>query len=350
MIICKKRLALLLTVAAVATPVSVRAQQSRTIEVPASKKWQHAETGIVVPQALAGLPRGAIADSGAGELDVSVQFGSPETTQLTLYVFRPALADVPVWFDRVETQILGRDVYGKATPGGDPVAFAPPRATEASALRRVYAPGKRPYTATGAAMLPLGEWLVAIRLSSTTLDPAALDAKLLETIDGLGWPMPAAGATPSSAAVPVQPCATALSFSNKAKLKKPDMTMALLGAALVGVAQDPKTEKIPIEGPRGLCREGASEMAHGTYRWLSGGTGYVIALGDAGRTISVDPEFPLEGGRPGYAVTLNDLSETYVFPAFDRLPAPAKVVEMVRKTNPVSSMSRGGKNMTINMR
>lgn len=335
-----------------AAPMLAHAQQSRTIAVPTSKKWQHAETGLIVPQSLAGLPRTAIADSGANELDVSVQFGDPQTTHLTLYIFRPALASVPVWLDRVEAQIVNREAFGKATPGGETIAFTPPHAAAASALRRVYVPGKPPFTATGAAMLPLGEWLVAARLSSTSLDPAALDAQLVEVFGGLGWPMPAAGATPAPAAAPIQPCAQPLAFAKKAKAKKPDMGSALIGAMLAGMADDPEVEKTVIAGPQSFCREGAATPEAAAYRLIGsdGADRYVIALGDAGRTISVAPEFALDEDSSGFAVTLHELDASYVYPAFDKLPAPDKVIALVRKTAPISSNRRGEKTLTINTR
>ncbi|NIJ21763.1 hypothetical protein FHS95_003474 [Sphingomonas naasensis] len=327
-------------------PLAAQAQ-STTIQVPAAKKWKHVGTGVIVPQALAGLPRTGITDSTAGEFDVSIQFGNPESTQLTIYLFRPALASVPVWFDRAETQILDRDIFGHAAPVSDPIAFAPPGTTTASALRRVYVPEKRTFTATGAAMVPLGEWLVAARLSSTSLDPAALDAKLLEALAALGWPAPVAGAAPDAIAAPIQPCTTPAGFSAKAKVKKPDMGAALLGALLANAADDPDIKKTPVEGPQGLCREGKPGAETATYRTLGDGKGYVIALGDAGRTISVYPEFVLDKGEPGYAVTFNDLATSYVYPSFDRLPEPGKAFEMVRKSRPISSSTRGSKALTI---
>lgn len=340
------RIAAALLAGALATgPLAAYAQT--TIQVPAAKKWKHAGTGVIVPQALAGLPRTGITDSTTGEFDVMVQFGSAESTQLTIYLFRPALASVPVWFDRVETQILDRDIFGHATPVSDPIAFAPPGATTASALRRVYVPEKRAFTATGAAMVPLGDWLVAARLSSTSLDPAALDARLVAALAGLGWPTPASGAAPDAIASPVQPCTTPAGFSNKAKVKKPDMGAALLGALLVSAADDPEIKKTPVEGLQGFCREGKPSAEIATYRALGDGKGYVIALGDAGRTISVYPEFVLDKGEPGYAVTFNDLATSYVYPSFDRLPEPGKAFEMVRKSRPISSSTRGSKALTI---
>ncbi|AQR74258.1 hypothetical protein [Sphingomonas sp. LM7] len=341
---------LALAAAMLAAPCIAQAQQSRTIDVPAGKKWQHAATGLIVPQALAGMPRTAITDATTGEIDVSVQFGDPQTLHLTLYIFRPAVQAVPMWFDRIETHVLGRDAFGDSVPHGAPIAFAPPHATAAGALRRVYVPGKGPFKATGAALLPLGEWLVALRLSSTQLDPAALDAKLVEAVAGLGWPAPATAAAQAPAAAPIAPCTTALNFSKKAKPKKPDMTMALFGAALASAARNPEVEKAAGPGPSGFCREGAPGKMATAYRALAGGEGYLIALGDAGRTISVYPELKLDGGSPGYAVTLQDLATSYVFPAFDKLPAPDKVVAMLGKTRPISSSARGDKTLTINVR
>lgn len=333
--------------AATLSPMVAHAQQTTAIQVPAAKKWKHAGSGIIVPQALAGLPRTGIADSTASELDVSIQFGDADNTRLTIYLFRPALASVPVWFDRAETQILARDTFGHAAAVGDPIVFAPPGGSTASALRRIYVPDKAPVTATGVAVLPLGEWLVAARLSSTRLDPAALDAKLTAALADLGWPAPAAAAAPSPAASPVQPCTTPAGYSGKAKLKKPNMSAALIGALLVSVPHDPKTERTPAEGPQGFCREGRPRPEMATYRALADSRGYVIALGDAGRTINVYPEIVLDKGQPGFAVSLNDLGIGYVYPSFDRLPEPEKAFEMVRKTRPISSSALGTKTLNI---
>ncbi|MBC9034934.1 hypothetical protein IAG41_21290 [Sphingomonas sp. JC676] len=334
------------------TPGISAAQQMRTIEVPASKKWQHAATGLIVPQALGGMARTGIGDTGNQELDVVVQFRDEDDTRGTLYLFRPALMNVPVWFDRVETQIFGSDAMGDPTPTAATLAFAPPHSSTAGALRRVYKPSKPPFSATGAAILPLGEWLVVLRLSSPTLDPAALDAKLSEAIAGLGWPTPRAGSVEAPASVPIEACASPLAFANKAKAKKPDTSMALLGAIMANMAQDPEIqEKAAKSGPVSFCREGNGERQLGAYRALPlSGDAYVIAIADAGRTIDVSPEIPLDGKRAGYSVTLNDLATSLVYPSFDKLPAPAKVFDMISKTGPISSTTRNGKdtNITIN--
>lgn len=326
--------------------------QKATLDVPASKKWQHAQTGLIVPQAPAGLPRTEISALGEGELDIAVQFGDVNRTQATLYLFRPALMSVPLWFDRVETQVLQRDAYGHAAPTGAPSSFAAPGGTAPSALRRFYTPSKPPYAATGVAVLPLGDWLVVVRISSVEQAPAQLDATLSALIAGLGWPSRAADAP---AAVPVQPCATTLAYDRKAKMQKPDMTAGLLGSLLAMAAAtkekpDGTAEAATEETPALLCREGTGTPAMGTYRAESRSPdSYIIALGDAGRTISVHPELPLDKKqKPGFAVALATLDKTFTFPSFDRLPTPDAVMQAIARTQPVSSVDRGSK--TINIR
>ncbi len=333
-----------------ALPTSVCAQKA-TLDVPASKKWQHAQTGLIVPQVSGGLPRTEITTLGQGELDIAVQFGDVDKTQATLYLFRPALMSVPVWFDRVETQILLRGAYGTPTPAGTPGGFTVPGGTVASALRRFYTPSKPPYAATGVAVLPLGEWLVVIRISSVEQGPAQLDATLSALIADLGWPARSESMPALPAAVPVQPCATSLSYDAKAKMLKPDMQSSLLGSLIAAAAntKDKGKKAKAAEAPPLFCRDGTARQALGVYRAESlGSDSYTIAIGDAGRTVSVYREFQLDEKKtPGFAVTLNLLDRAYVFPSFDRLPDPDKVMQAIAQTQPVSSVERGSKHISI---
>lgn len=330
--------------------------QKAVLDVPATKKWQHARTGLIVPQAPAGLPRTEILTLGQGELDIAVQFGDVNKTQATLYLFRPALMSVPVWFDRVETQILQRGAYGNPTPATAPIGFATPGGTAPSALRRFYKPSKPPYAATGAAVLPLGEWLVVVRISSVEQDPAQLDATLSALIAGLGWPARAATVAEAPAAVPVQPCAAALAFDKKAKMQKPDMAAGLFGSLLAVVAADKSKETAKAgetsEARPLFCRDPASRQEQGVYRVESQEPdSYTIAIADAGRTVFVYRELALDPKKkPGFAVTLNTLDRAYSFPAFDRLPDPEKVMQAIAQTQPVSSVERGSKTISIRAR
>lgn len=323
---------------ALATPALAK----REIAAPAGVPWKHAQTGITLPATLLGIARDPIGDNSSSEIDVFAGYGDGQATTITLYVFRPALASVPMWFDRSEAQVLMRDVYGNATPAAAARIFAPPGGKVASALRRIYLPGKGPYKSTGLAIMPMGEWLVAVRISSQQFDAAALDAKLDEVIGALGWPN---GVADVDAAVPITPCATPLAYARKAKLKPPSMMDALLGATLAGIkpTDEQKAKAMPVT----WCREGEPKQEYAVYRAVGNDTGYTIAMGDAGRVINVSPGLSLDSKDPGYRLSVGLLDQTLVYPSFDKLPAPDVAIDAVRKSSPISSTTRGSKDITI---
>lgn len=328
-----------LMAAAVVLPAQA---QKRQIEAPADASWKHAQTGITLPSSVLGIARDSIGDNSSSEIDVFASYGERQATIVTLYVFRPALASVPMWFDRSETQILMRDVYGNATPATPTAAFAPPGSKATSALRRIYLPGKGEYKSTGLAIMPVGEWLVAVRISSQEFDATTLDAKLDELIRTLGWP---SGVTDAGAAVPIAACATPLTYPKRAKLKPPSVMDALLGATLATIkpTDEDKAKAVPVT----WCREGAAKQEYGVYRAVGNDTGYTIAMGDGGRVINVFPGLALDSNNPGYQLSLGLLDQTLVYPSFDKLPTPDVAIDAVMKNHPVSSAARGGKNITI---
>jgi hypothetical protein len=274
-----------------------------------------------------------------------VQYGEGEQTAVTLYIYRAAVMSVPMWFDRSETQILLRtDVFGTSAPTGPARAFAGPKAANPSALRRIYVPGKGPNKSTGLAILPLGEWLVAVRISSQALDPVGLEAKLDEVIAGITWPEKVGDAP---AAVPVVPCADKLAYESKAKPMKPDAGQSIMGALLLGVAADMTKDKDgkPILPPQ-FCREGEPAQQYGVYR-APGSKGYTLALGDAGRVVTVAGAFATDGKDNGYQLSLGDLEQRLIYPNFDKLPTPEAAIQGVTKLRPVSAVARGGKNVQV---
>lgn len=322
--------------------------QQRALSVPATSAWQHAKTDLILPPKLAGYPRTAISDATTTELDISASFTAPDqSTFITVYLFRPALMSVPVWFDRAEVQILNRSQFGAVRPISDAQAFVPPRAKIASALRRTYRPDKN-YRSTALAILPLGDWLVAVRLSSTQLEPADAEARLGEVIDAIRWPQ---SVPESVAAVPVLPCPSALAYARKAKLIAPDMSSTLMGALLAGVADDVRADPKAQAASVPLCREQPGQPEYGVYRAPAAQDSYVVALGDAGRVVNVSPSLSglVDGKRKGYALALGDLGSTLIYPDFDKLPSPEAAVTAVQRTAPVSQTSRSGKNVTITL-
>lgn len=336
-----------LTVIFTAIAAPSQAAEPRKLDVPANRRWQHAATELIVPPSLGGFQRTQIDDNTDQELDIIVQFRESENERLTLYIYRPPLANLPVWFDRSETQILSSATFGEAIAASDIMPFASPNATKRNSLRRLYTPSKPPFLSTGLALLPLGNWMLGIRISSTTLDAGALDRKLLEVIGGLGFPQRTIeGQTEEPA--PIQPCLDSLPFAKKARLRKPDMTMAIIGAAMASIPYNEDKEK--TESNVELCREGVSEKVKAVYREKSGKKGYIIALADSGRSIEVDPLIGILASSPGYSVTFYDLATSFVYPQFDKLPPPDQVLNMVLGTDAISSRPLGEDTKSIGLK
>lgn len=306
---------------AAATPAA-----ARDLPVPADKGWQHAATGLILPARLDGLPRTKLIDQTDSEHDVLAEFADADTVA-TIYVFHPAIDNVAMWFERAETQIYNRALFGDVAPNtADPIAFAPPRSMVTSALRRVYTAGKGGFHTTGLAMMPLGDWLVAIRISGRTLSPSTIDAKLSAVIAAMRWP---AGVAPSPVPAMIGVCTAPLVFA-KAKQQKPqgsDMLMSLLAGA---IAADPNAKARPAE-PARWCRDPATTPQYGVYRNLSFDKGYTLALADAGRVMHVSPTLDAQIGKgDGYSVSFTNVDgTTSSYPGFDHLPAPPQVIAVL---------------------
>ncbi len=318
--------------------------QARDLPVPPGKGWQHAETGLILPSTLDGMARTRLADSTTQERDVTISFADPtRATIATLFLYRPAIASVPLWFDRAEAAIGANDILGDTAPNSaDPVAFAPPGSHSGSALRRVYHASKGAYPATGLAMLPMGPWLVAVRLSRKDGDLAALDAGMTRLISAIRWP---AAFPDAPAAQPIRACDAPMAWK-KAKLRKSDMNEAI-GASFLGLLSQSANQPA-APAPTRWCRDDSSTVDYAVYR-AAGQTGYVVALGDAGRSVSVSPAFATilkPEVKDRFTVMLEDVdSSASSYGTFDGLPRPDQVVDRVLHAQPDSRNQ--GKQITI---
>jgi len=330
------------TVIAAAALLATAPAASRELPAKAGQDWKHAASGLVLRPTLAGLPLVKLTDSTAGEWDVAAQFNNADVGEsATVYVFHAAAPDVSIWFDRAEYALTHRASYGGVRPTGPATAFAPPGSEVASGLRRVFVPANGRYRSAGVAVLPLGDWLVTIRLSSASLDPAGLDARIGAVIAELGWPRGARrSATP---AVPITACPAPLAFK-PATLRKPDMSQAVLGSMLASAVLSGKAKPVADAPPVSWCREGEQTAIWGAYRRANGTDGYLMALGDSGRTAGMFtdvavPNMPTSGGYP---VTLTDVDGSMAgYPAYDALPRPEQVLAMIRATQPMTRTALG---------
>ncbi len=301
------RLLMMVVALASATPVA-----ARDLAVPADKGWQHQDTGLILTARLAGLPRTGLSDTTQSEHDVMARFEAPDQSVVaSVFLFKPAIADVALWFDRGATTLQANEVFRGAAPASAaPIGFAPGGAPVASSLRQVYAGATGPYRSTALAVMPLGEWIVAVRMSAKSLSADELDAALMQLIGAIRWPATtggvAAGAdtgaapavVPALAAVPVTACAAPLTF-RKVKLLKSNTTDVLI--QLIGT--------------------------------------------HAVRVVWVQPSLQIE--KTGhYSVSLADVDgRTLAFPSFNGMPAPEQVWDLVGKGGPSATMN--GNVMTI---
>lgn len=344
------RVLMMVLALASATPLA-----ARELAVPADKGWQHQETGLILTSRLAGLQRTALSDTTQSEHDVAAQFTAPDESVIaSVFLFKPAIADVALWFDRGATTLQAHEVFRGATPvSATPIGFAAGGAPVASSLRQVYTKATGPYRSTALAVMPLGEWIVAVRMSAKSLSAEALDAALMQLIGAIRWPAgaPAAAAAPPApalAAVPVMACAAPLSF-RKAKALKPegsDMLMQLIES--IAVQNASASKPAPPAPPSRWCREGEARAKYGVYRSdQEGAAGYALALGDAGRIVWVEPSVMGQIEKTGrYSVSLADVDgRVLAFPSFNGMPAPEQVWDLVGQGGPNAAMN--GNVMTI---
>lgn len=351
------RVLMMVVALASATPVA-----ARELAVPADKGWQHQDTGLVLTARLAGLPRTGLSDTTQSEHDVMARFEAPDQSVVaSVFLFKPAIADVALWFDRGATALQANEIFrGVAPASAAPIGFAAGGAPVPSSLRQVFTKAEGPYRSTALAVMPLGEWIVAVRMSAKSLSADELDAGLMQLIGAIRWPATtggvAAGAdtgaapavVPALAAVPVTACAAPLTF-RKVKLLKSnttDVLMQLIGTHAVREASASK-ERAPVQ-PSRWCREGEARAEYGVYRSdREGAQGYAMVLGDAGRVVWVQPSLMGQIEKTGhYSVSLADVDgRTLAFPSFNGMPAPEQVWDLVGKGGPSATMN--GNVMTI---
>lgn len=325
------------------------AAAKRGLAVPPLVGWQHATSKLILMGKLGGLARMEIYDLGDKELDVVAQYATADkATQATIYHFKPALASVPVWFDRSETQIrLRRTDSAITSRQGSPLAFSTPGTSVANALRQSFTVTSGEFKSTALAVMPLDDWLVVVRLSSNVLDEAQVDSKLSDIVNAIRFPS-TAGTT--EVAVPIQPCVTSQKRV-RARSMKPDMAQALLGALAPQVEAKAAAEA-KREGKSGLvakplCRDGQGSLPFGVYRTDDATKAYTLALGDAGRVATVSAGIALLLPDPGFQVIVRDLDSSAVYRMFDKLPLPEQVLGLIETKSPLSRTTAGDKGTKI---
>jgi hypothetical protein len=315
-----------------AAPATAQAPGPKPIDVAADSPWLHANSGMTFPLTLAGFSRTMVREYEAPQLDVIGTWTRGDEEELSVYVYRSTAGSVPVWFDRATWAIESRGLYGRTTPAQVPAAFRAPGAAVDSGLIASWTTEGR-YKGTGVAILPLGDWLVKLRFSSTSRDGAGAAAVLRE-------------AAPIAAPIPT--CATPIGFKGEAKSAKLDGSAAILSAAFAQTLSGPVKDE---NRAAAWCRDALTLPTAGIYRPDGSTDSYLLALSDAGRGIWVAPSLAgLLGGKksPSWAVDLVLPGRTLNFPPQDRLPRPERALALLQG-GAVSSVSTWGDKREITL-
>lgn len=349
-----------LVLAVAAAPATAR----EPLKLKDGKVWKHKHSGIVVPAALGGIARTGGVMFVADDLDVSVAFDTEGTAEaLTVYIFRNTNGAVPVWFAQAQWGIENRPVYGKPTLHLAPQPFVPAGQSSASGLKAVYAPQGGPYRSTGVMLLPVGEWYVKLRASSQSRTPDELAAWMDAAMGEVAWPKNIAAAP---VAAPVTACPAPLTFPVAAqdapKNGGADLMTGLLGLMVADGTAKQTTEAQAAEATVRWCRDAQLAGNQAAYRRNEAADSYLLAVGDNGNGIWVEPDAAatiLDSAETNkgndkaptrFAILLSMAAQRISFVAQDRLPSPERVIEIVNAGRSVTTVPTWGKknNVQIN--
>lgn len=317
-----------------ASAAAAQRPEQRRLEVPATASWKHALTDMILPSRPVGFARSVIADNTEEELDIIAQYEAEDATA-TVYLYRTGIPDAALWFDRATATMTRSPRWGVKGPIV-PETFARPGATAESGLLAAVPASGEAWRSTGVAIAPLGDWLVKMRMSSETLDAAALEERMRALLGALRWP---ASAGEETTAKPVEPCAEPLKFK-RAKLVKQEAADVLMNLFTAGVVEEKKSEAPPPT----YCREPVDLGAHGVYRPDASRNSYVIALNDAGIGLSLAPALTIEGlggGGKGWSMMLLERNSRSAMPSFNRLPPPDQALAVAMGGGPRISATAG---------
>lgn len=322
------------------------AQDFTDITSEAGKPFRHANSGIDLPATLDGIARTAVRQIGTQELDIVAAYEQGDE-YISIYVTRLVAGSVPIWFDRARIGVeQRRSAFGIPAAVAGPVVFTPPGQTVASGMAAAWSIEQRPLKGTLLAILPVGGWMMKLRYSSGTHGGGALRERLPAVLAALALPPQA---KPAPAAVELAACTTPLALKGNARPvrdKDARLQSALLGGLLAGLSQSADAEPAT---PVTWCRDATPLPVGGVYRANGATDGYLIALSDAGRGISVSPDAlsallaEKKQARPRWAMSVADMDRSLVYAPLDRLPPPTQALSLAQSSAPVSVATTWGR-------
>lgn len=283
----------------------------------AAQGWRHQPSGIGLAAALPdGMRLGGETDHRRDGSDVIVQLGD-EREPATLYVYRSAYPGAAIWFER--TRFAMRTNVGAPTTDVAPRSFTLGAATAPNGLREeIDVPGGGNWRATAVAIAQYGEWMVKVRITSSTLDAAGVARRMDALLAALRFP----GAVPAAHPLVVPgPCGQANRMNGRARDETgPDTMMA--GIMLTQAHREARGQEGLIANPAAWCRDrsGHPENIVSLYRRRDG-RAWVALLGDSGLAAGAEA---IDAQAMSFAASP---SSTVLVQMFDGMPAPDPAIE-----------------------
>jgi hypothetical protein len=254
----------------------------------------------------------------ANPLDLLYSYGNNDE-RVTLYVFRATNANAALWFERADS-VLAYVFKSRGLGEASPIAqFTTPGAPSANGLSRVYALSGQ-YQSTALAVAEINGWIVKIRSTSKSLDPAAHQQRIAKAVAA----MTVAGsvAKPHPLVLPEACPAETSEFSLGElvggevipKPKQEDVIMAGLMLALQGQAVTGGAESL-ASAPETYCRAKLQDSTPigALYRSKDKTkAGWTMLFADSGRAMSSVPLIDIsdKGTSTKAMLTVDQLDRT----------------------------------------
>lgn len=300
--------ALLLALAAPA----IAAAQAPAAAPGEGELWTHPASGATLPRRFGDQSITGIQDIDNRWNSVIVYSGDGGGVEsITVFIFRAALPDARLWFDRALPSVA-RAIPLAIFEAGPDTPFSAFGAAAPNGLYRIYRtdrPG--PFRTTALAVAQAGEWLVKIRYSSASLDGEAMAARIAALAAAIRFPDPI---VPAALSAPVADCTRPPvdGTGRPAEANEQNLAVGTIGGLLLV----PRIRQ-PLAGGAGdWCRDAGFLPGQATLlRLIDDPHNWVLLLGDAGQAVvSVNGE---RLGMPG-----ERRSAVYVVaPAFFRVAA-----------------------------
>lgn len=313
------------------------------IGIKEGKAFKHKKSKAQFPGKIADLKLTRVHDFSAGQFDVAGIYGGfAGGDEISVYIYRAPIPDVSLWAGQVAKAVEYRAAMHAADPADAvPHFFTPPGARNASAMRMTFKTVPGEVASTGVALVPYGEWLLKIRVSSTHRTPQEVDAMIDAAL--AAFPLPDEAKSAPAAYLP-QTCGDTLDAApaNLAEAGGDPEVGATVLAVMVTSIHIPEAELAKRDGYKPSaaitwCRDPVQLGELGIYRPNGSKAGYIVSLSDSGQALSVGNWL----GRMGQVaeemstlkvpVTSLNAAETRIIALYDRVPPPEQAYGAIKR-------------------